>query len=73
MVAMNIPMVTWIVVVVFVVLFVVISLCYRKGWWRSNKSCKIHHNFVEITPEQDEFFVPGDPIPGDEEKDSKVN
>lgn len=63
MIALNLPLVTWIVIVVFAVLFIVISICYRKGFWQ--RKPKDHHKFIEVAPEQDEFFVPGDPLPGE--------
>lgn len=66
MIALNLPLVTWIVIVVFAALFIIISLCYRKKVW--HKKPKEHHTFIEVSSDQDEFFVPGDPVPGNEGK-----
>lgn len=68
---MNLPLITWIVIVVFAALFILISLCYRKGWW--HRKPKEHHTFIEMSSDQDEFFVPGDPIPGNEGKPQRDN
>lgn len=55
MIALNIPLVTWCVIVFAMVTLIIVRIC-QKAY---NESVR-HGHLFEIGTEQEEFFVPGD-------------
>lgn len=73
-ISFDIPMLTWIVVVVAVVIFIAVTLArpLKKNHDARRVPPHKHHPMVEFGKEKDEFFIPGDPMPdADDDEDNE--
>lgn len=60
MIALNIPLMTWFVIVFAMVVLIIVRVCYK------NYSHTRQRHLFEIGKESEEIFIPGDRLAGQE-------
>lgn len=66
--AINIPLVTWCVVLAAVFVLILIRLLHKDR--HSHRHVHLHHRVLEIGSEREEFYLPGDVVSN---KDESIN